>query len=851
MSSIKTKLIFRGEANFMRKKLKVIFSIITTIGLVSTLIFSNAALANSTTTAPSVSFTDTYNFFTDKYSNLTDKDNIFQTAEFGEIYHYLLGGTQNGGSDFTSSTRGYTLNVKQGNHIFLLGGTWSPELQASIGYINNVAKEYGITAIYNFDPHLDGANNSVIDILADPGTAPVNPVGSPAAVALAKPTGAPTSPTKITQAKTETNATYAARADVIQYKIDLAKYNTDLATYNALTDVIAYNNAVTSYNTALATYNARADVIKYKGDLAIYTQKTYFRQRGDALSQQLLGDASKTASDLKVPSIIIWNKDNAGNPIVSSLNLTYSAADLQNSAKVAELKTQLRATFDKISQTINGKKKANNVFVSPSDYYLENENARYNLNYGTSTTKLINIDGSPITVDGVQQLGKDFKLFTDADKSVPFEVVTYQELRGILASKGNYAVLFAGLWCPNSQSTLRNVYEYAVKYNIGKVYVFDFELDSTTNNSVTSLRNSNNTLLAPLYIDLFNNVLTNIGPNGLSSIFDQAYDNFIASENARRQAASLPLLTDAEKLQYRLQNGKGDGYSIYEKIPGKDTAADEYAPIPNAKWASRVQLNTLLFYNKDHKDASANSAPVISKFEQLWYSGGNLTPPGSFGYFGSTQGRVIEYGEFNLGDGPHNVGLYDTTNNASIPIISKSFANIPEAFPAGGADYRGLNTPIVSRSYWNGLDETLNAYVTYVLQSKIDDAAKLNASDYTKASYDALQAAIADAKATLSTVDDNTKQSKTWVTNALNAPLSQARLTAQQLIPTYQSYNTEFNTAYASVENAVQSLSANTTASNPKTGDNIYVLAFWVFVAILTIATSMTIIVRRRRASVK
>ena len=138
--------------------------------------FAMLVFAIPSSAAPSVapSFGDTYDFFSAKYQKLAGQSHVFQTAEFAEVYHYFLGGRYNKGTDdFTTGERSYNVNVKDGNHIFLFGGAWSPEMQAAIGYINDVAKEYGITAIYNFDPHLDGAGaDSVIDIFADPGAAP-------------------------------------------------------------------------------------------------------------------------------------------------------------------------------------------------------------------------------------------------------------------------------------------------------------------------------------------------------------------------------------------------------------------------------------------------------------------------------------------------------------------------------------------------------------------------------------------------------------------------------------------------------------------------------------------------------
>jgi thiol-disulfide isomerase/thioredoxin len=49
---------------------------------------------------------------------------------------------------------------QEGNYLILFGGSWCPNTRASAPYINDYAKEYGITTIYNFDFRLDGENSS-------------------------------------------------------------------------------------------------------------------------------------------------------------------------------------------------------------------------------------------------------------------------------------------------------------------------------------------------------------------------------------------------------------------------------------------------------------------------------------------------------------------------------------------------------------------------------------------------------------------------------------------------------------------------------------------------------------------
>ncbi|MFP3155263.1 LPXTG cell wall anchor domain-containing protein [Lachnospiraceae bacterium ZAX-1] len=675
------------------------------------------------------SLVNTYDFFRDKYSNLSGKEHVFQTAEFAQIYHYFLGGVHNGtgsfwatltknddGTEKWSGKRGYEVNIKSGNHIFLLGGTWSAELQESIGYINDVAKEYEIPAIYNFDPHLDGKAESGIDLFADPGQE-------------------------------------------------------------------------SDYGT-LAEFNA----------------KTYFRQRGDALATALLSyndgmeEASRLSADqLSTPSIIIWNKDNAFTPLVAQY--TWDAA---TAADEETFKTGLRAAFD----TIATDKKANDiVHITPSEYFIENENARFLDSYGASTTPLLTVEGEPIMVNGITQQGKDTTLFTAADTYTPLEVVTYEELRGLLSSSGNYAFVFAGQWCPNTYANLRDIHDYALLYNLDKVYFFDPELDGTMNNSITAIRNSDRSYTSGLYIELLGDVLTNIGPDGIPTQFDEAYQNYILSEDMRRAASGQPALTDEEKLQIRLTNAgdSGDGYSIYQKVPGNTDKG--YAPIENAKWVPRLQQPAMLMFNKDHKDANGNPAPVISMFEQMWFSGGNLAAPNTFGGVAAKQGRIVEFQEYIYRDDVqpdtlHGLGLYDITDNQSIP--KTSIAAYSATGEAGGADIRGINTPITMRSYWYGLNETFNALGVSVLYELIEEAKGSESSDA------ALQTALDAAKRTVSNVQAADDAARATDLAKVNAPVSESlsdislvRLTAPELVGSFTNQSSKITTAYAALATAL------------------------------------------------
>ena len=138
---------------------KKIVSIFFVLSLLLALVLPLTASADT----PSPTFSDTYDYFTDKYEALTDTYHVFKTAEYYQFYNYILGGTDL--KALYGETANATVQPASGQYVFLLGGIWSSATQAAIGYVNEVAKEYGITAIYNFDPKLDGGS---LDISTDP-----------------------------------------------------------------------------------------------------------------------------------------------------------------------------------------------------------------------------------------------------------------------------------------------------------------------------------------------------------------------------------------------------------------------------------------------------------------------------------------------------------------------------------------------------------------------------------------------------------------------------------------------------------------------------------------------------------
>ncbi len=78
-------------------------------------------------------------YYVSDYAYLEDPDSIYQSLTWEEAVY---------------------LFQQEGNYLILLGGSWCGNTTPVIGYINEVAKEYGVDAIYNLDFRLDGVNRT-------------------------------------------------------------------------------------------------------------------------------------------------------------------------------------------------------------------------------------------------------------------------------------------------------------------------------------------------------------------------------------------------------------------------------------------------------------------------------------------------------------------------------------------------------------------------------------------------------------------------------------------------------------------------------------------------------------------
>ena len=88
---------------------------------------------NKSTIAGEPEFKNKYNYFTSVYG--MEANNIFETVTFSELDRMLS---------------------SSGTYLVFWGGAWDPATVDAAVVVNKVAKEYGVSKIYNFDPLYDG-----------------------------------------------------------------------------------------------------------------------------------------------------------------------------------------------------------------------------------------------------------------------------------------------------------------------------------------------------------------------------------------------------------------------------------------------------------------------------------------------------------------------------------------------------------------------------------------------------------------------------------------------------------------------------------------------------------------------
>ena len=703
----------------MNRLSKKIFAALITAILLLTLMVPFSTSASTTT---SVSFNNTYDYFGDKYPSLAGKTNVFKTAEMYQFSQYFLGNTVL--ASYYPSSIGVNDNIYQpssGDYVFLLGGAWDPAMQASISDINDVAKAYGITSVYNFDPHLDGKATSVVDI--------------------------------------STNATYATKYGQILTKLGL------------------------------------------------------------------------TADQLKFPSVIVYKKTAVDTGTVVS-NYSWTASTYSDAA--------LKAELDKAA--VSGK--IANINVSDSDYVKNVIDARYFGLYGytsSGTAPNITYTANPSYKSSIRPF--------DLTKDCRFEVVTLDELRGILASSGNYAVLLGGLWCHNTMAAMHMIEPYAEQYNISKVYVYDTVLDSISSSTSTldSLQTRSSKIgptggvvaspISGLYTSLINDYLPNI-----YTLNQGEYDQVISAYSQAKLAAPSKFSTTTPSWTSPIAS------KIIQKFTDNTFSADTDS-------SRRAQLPNFFVYNKDHKDASGNPAPVINQVEimtEQWFANdasgndANGTP-----YFNNDTAN-------ENGNAPY----YDATgakvgsSTTPIPVydnFTKGYTRtLPPISITSGTTTDGLTTyttaaPFTSStySYWApGLNQVLGQFEGLQLSDLISKVKALNSANYTAASYSAVTTALQAANTVKASIDAAVTAKSASTTAPAGSAIANAYIALDQASSNL--------VAASSNTTSLTSPTSSTNSTNPHTGNmgsaEIFIIAG---ISLFSLAGIYSFSAGRKRRKVK
>ncbi|RJX38583.1 S-layer homology domain-containing protein [Paenibacillus pinisoli] len=439
-----------------KRSFKTILTLLLALTLVLPAVSAGTASAAGNAPAKAAKY-GTYNsYFSDSYSELAGKANVFETL----TYHQL-----------------WDLFNSNGTYVVLFGGAWDEHTQAVIGYINDVAKDYGVRAIYNFDTRLDGETASA-DI-----------------------------------ADSSSPDTYRKR----------------------------YVELVNQHLTNLELEGA--DKISYS-----------------------VGSQAGEADRIESPYLFVYNRTNDGGaaPIVSDLQELLTAEDFLtdgkiDSAKVEAYKAKVREVFEPISKETDGKKTASHSLIDNESYFRST--------YSTAAGRTV---------------------FTGS--RVVFQAVTYDELKKLQESSGDYAILYGGPWCPNTQPVIDLINQWAIDEGIQTVYTWDTRLDNGFDPVTKEFKSAElhvrdvNHPNARIYVDLVNQYLPNITTAN--------------SKHANGNPASPP----------ETPNGN---YLIW------------YGDAGSRVYAKRLQVPYVFTYNKDNVDATGAAAPIYGHVE-LMYTWANI-----------------------------------------------------------------------------------------------------------------------------------------------------------------------------------------------------------------------------------
>lgn len=158
------------------------------------------------------------------------------------------------------------------------------------------------------------------------------------------------------------------------------------------------------------------------------------------------------------------------------------------------------------------------------------------------------------------------------DKDILIHPLTYDQLPYLLQQKGNYLILFGGVWSSDVRKAIPYINEYAKAYGIDEVYNFDFRLDGTS--AATDVEN-----------------LTNETKNPYGKLVKADEYNYLYGEIVKRYLTNLDEWT---KVKSTSSNAV-----VWKNVDGKTYTN-----------AARLQTPFLFIYNKD----SVNH-PILSAVE--------------------------------------------------------------------------------------------------------------------------------------------------------------------------------------------------------------------------------------------
>jgi hypothetical protein len=336
---------------------------------------------------------------------------------------------------------------------------------------------------------------------------------------------------------------------------------------------IGYINEVAKANGIQKIYNfnpkldgGTLDVFDPSGLKLSQTGKDYIGAYGTKLVNDYLSkDAQTPFSNAHTSDPYLFVYDGSGGDtarITGALTAPVTAADVDTPGEITAYKQSVASVL-----TSGGTLGVDTQF----DFLASEHTRRADVRYPNDATH-----------------GGDIFSAADAADGFRIQSVTYPELIHLLQSPGDFSILFGGTWCHNTAAIIKATNKDAQDLGIKKVYAFDFVLN--TNDQTASNGGGN------LLHIRDNAVPTNSNPSAENRRASYLYGDLVNT-----------YLTNAVT-QYRTTDTELGVQSVspVKYYPGGDPANGE-------KLAHKIQVGHVLTYNKDHKDAQGNPAPVTGQ----------------------------------------------------------------------------------------------------------------------------------------------------------------------------------------------------------------------------------------------